>query len=145
MKWPSHHVNAIRNQKVILVWNSRRCEFSPVNSHFDSWSGKSLVSTCDVFNCLFPLDVQNDIQLLSRVFCYSWLVCLLGFWLRNAHRRTGNFRPGGGGGRAVNHLPKKFLQVAQIFTKQSKRNEGHTMQQHRTGIWKCQFFRVNTC
>ena len=21
--------------------------------------------------------------LLSRVFCYSWLVCLLGFWLRN--------------------------------------------------------------
>ena len=44
----------------------------------------SFVSTCDVFNCLFPLDVQNEIQLLSRVFCYSWLVCLLGFWLRNA-------------------------------------------------------------
>ena len=40
--------------------------------YFDSWS-----------NCLFPLDVQNEIQLLSRVFCYSWLVCLLGFWLRN--------------------------------------------------------------
>ena len=37
------------------------------------------MSTCDVFNCLFPLDVQNEIQLLSRVFCYSWLVCLLGF------------------------------------------------------------------
>ena len=34
--------------------------------------------------CLFPLNVQNEIQLLSRVFCYSWLVCLLGFWLRNA-------------------------------------------------------------
>ena len=51
--------------------------------YFDSWSGQSLVSTCDVFNCLFPLDVQNQIQLLSRVFCYSWLVCLLGFWLRN--------------------------------------------------------------
>ena len=41
------------------------------------------MSTCDVFNCLFPLDVQNEIQLLSEVFCYSWLVCLLGFWLRN--------------------------------------------------------------
>ena len=50
---------------------------------------------------------------------------------RHNHRRTGNFRPGG----AVNHLPKKFLQVAQIFTKQSKRNEGHTMQQHRP-YWK---------
>ena len=32
---------------------------------------------------LVLLDVQNEIQLLSRVFCYSWLVCLLGFWLRN--------------------------------------------------------------
>ena len=37
------------------------------------------------------------------------------------HRRTGNFLPGG----AVIHLPKKFLQVAQIFTKQSRGNWGH--------------------
>ena len=44
---------------------------------------QSLVSTCDVLNCLFLLDVQNEIQLLSRVFSYTWLVCLLGFWLRN--------------------------------------------------------------
>ena len=51
--------------------------------YFDSWSWQSFVSTCDVFNCLFPLNVRNEIQLLSRVFCYSWLVCLLGFWLRN--------------------------------------------------------------
>ena len=36
------------------------------------------------FNCLFPLDVQNEIQLLSTFSCYSRLVCLLGFWLRNA-------------------------------------------------------------
>ena len=27
---------------------------------------------------------HNERQLLSRFFCYSWLVCLLGFWLRNA-------------------------------------------------------------
>ena len=51
--------------------------------YFDRWSRQCFVSTCDVFNCLFPLDVQNEIQLLSEVFCYSWLVCLLGFWLRN--------------------------------------------------------------
>jgi len=31
------------------------------------------VSSCDVFNCLFLLGVQNDIQLLSRFFCTSWL------------------------------------------------------------------------
>ena len=36
------------------------------------------------------------------------------------HRRTGNFLPGG----AVNHLPKKISQVAQIFTKESERKEG---------------------
>ena len=52
--------------------------------YFDSWSWQSFVSTCDVFNCLFPPDVQNEIQLPSRFFSYSWLVCLLGFWLRNA-------------------------------------------------------------
>ena len=39
---------------------------------------------CLLSHCLFPLDVQNEIELLSRVFCYSWLVCLLGFWLRSA-------------------------------------------------------------
>ena len=48
--------------------------------YFDSWSWQSFVSTCGVFNCLFPLDAQNEMQLLSGVFCYSWLV---GFWLRN--------------------------------------------------------------
>ena len=51
--------------------------------YFDSWSWKSLVSICDVFNCLLPLDVENEIRLLSGVLCYLWLVCLLGFWLRN--------------------------------------------------------------
>ena len=51
--------------------------------YFDSWSWQSFVSTCGFFNCLFPLNVQNEIQLPSRVFGYSWLVCLLGFWLRN--------------------------------------------------------------
>ena len=35
--------------------------------YFDSWSWQSFVSTCDVFNCLFLLDVQNEIQLLSKV------------------------------------------------------------------------------
>ena len=51
--------------------------------YFDSRSWQSFVSTCNVLNCLFLLDVQSEIQLLSRVFCYSWLVCLLDFWLRN--------------------------------------------------------------
>ena len=54
------------------------------NLFTDSWNWQSFVLSCDVFNCLFPLVVQNEIQVLSRFFCHSWLVCLLGFWLRNA-------------------------------------------------------------
>ena len=52
--------------------------------YFDSRSWQSFASTCDVFNCLFPLDVQNEIQLLSGVFCYSWRVCLVGFCIGNS-------------------------------------------------------------
>ena len=52
-----------------------------MNLTADAGTQWSFVSTCDVFNCLFPLDVQNEIQLLSEVFCYSLLICLLGFWL----------------------------------------------------------------
>ena len=54
------------------------------NLFTDSWSWQSFVSSWDVFNCLFLLDAQNEIQLLSRFFCNLWLVCLLRFWLRNA-------------------------------------------------------------
>ena len=62
----------------------RKIYASSGNLFTDSWSWQSFVSSCDVFNCLFLLDVQNEIQLLSRFFCNSWLVCLLRFWLRNA-------------------------------------------------------------
>ena len=54
------------------------------NFFTDSWSWQSFVLSCDVFNCLFLLDVQNELRLLSRVFFYSCLVWLLRFWLRNA-------------------------------------------------------------
>ena len=44
----------------------------------------SFVSSCDVLNCLFLLGVQNEIQLLSRLFYNLWLVCLLHFFFTNA-------------------------------------------------------------
>ena len=50
-------------------------------------------------NCFFPLNVQSEIQLLSRVFCYSWLVCLLGFWLTNSKNSGERSEPSGGLGR----------------------------------------------
>lgn len=41
------------------------------------------------------------------------------------HRRTGNFSPGRGGDGYP--FAKTFSQVTKIFTKQLKRNDGHTM------------------
>ena len=49
----------------------------------NSWGWQSFVSSCDVSNCLFRLDVQNEIQLLPRCFCNSWFF-LLRFLLTNA-------------------------------------------------------------
>ena len=50
----------------------------------DSWSLQSFVSSCDVLNWLFLLGLQNEIQLLSKLFCNSWLVFLLRSLLTNA-------------------------------------------------------------
>ena len=41
-----------------------------------------------------------------------------------------------GQGGAVNHLPKNFLQVAQIFTNRLNRHEGRCNNIGRTRIWK---------
>ena len=55
--------------------------------YFDSWKRQSFVSTCFFFVVFVVFVVfvflQNEILLLSAVFCHSWLVCLLSFWLRN--------------------------------------------------------------
>ena len=71
---------------IVTRWSRSTSNFNAlIGQNLTSEFMRSFVSTRDVFNCLFPLDVQNEIQLLSRVFCYSWLlVCLLNFWLRNA-------------------------------------------------------------
>ena len=49
-----------------------------------SWNLFTLTAEADrvlcqlvMFLTFFPLDVQNEIQLLLRVFCYSWLQCSL--------------------------------------------------------------------
>ena len=78
-----HALRPIFVLRLVKIWQVSSCSILKV-VYFDSWSWQSFVSTCDVFSCVFLLDVQNEIQLLSRVVCYPWLVCLLGFWLRNA-------------------------------------------------------------
>ena len=54
-----HAGNLCNILKLVLLWQLKLVDF--------------FVNRC----------TRNEIQLLSRVFCYSWLVCLLGFWLRN--------------------------------------------------------------
>ena len=73
---------------LVKIWQVSSC--GQIMQHLEScllWQLKLTefwVNLWCFYICLFPLDVQNEIQLLSRVFSYSWLVCLLGFWLRNA-------------------------------------------------------------
>ena len=48
--------------------------------NFDSWSWQSFESTCDFFNCLFPLDVQwNTAAIKSLLLFMAGL--FIGFWL----------------------------------------------------------------
>ena len=50
--------------------------------YFDRWSWQCFVSTCNV-SVFVHWMYKMEFHLLSRVFCYSWLVCLFGLWLRN--------------------------------------------------------------
>ena len=76
------------------------------------------------FTCALQEKLLHFLSLPSCITC-------MGMVINSAHtlQACGQFFARGSGG--VNHLPKKFSQVAQIFTKQSKRNEGRKMQQHR--------------
>ena len=75
----------------VLIGQNLTAEFMRI-IYAESWNLFTLTAEADrvlcqlviFLNCLFPLDVENEIQLLSRVFCYSWLVCFLGFWLWKA-------------------------------------------------------------
>ena len=74
---------------LVKIWQVSSC--GKLMQH-RSWNLFTLTAEADrvlcqlvmFLNCLFPLDVQHEIQVLSRVFCYSWLVCLLVFWFRDA-------------------------------------------------------------
>ena len=55
------------------------------NLFTDSSSWQSFVSSdLIMFYPSFCSGSTNEIHLLSKLFCYSWLACLLCFWLRNA-------------------------------------------------------------
>ena len=70
IKWNlSHHGHALVTLYVQFLRSDR--------SKWDRWVHaenlyKRFVSSCNAFNCLFPLDVQNEIPRLSRFFCYLW-------------------------------------------------------------------------
>ena len=75
--------HALRPIWLVKIWQVSSCE--KIMQHLENcllWQLKlkSFVTTCNVFNCLFLLDVQNEVQLLSRVFCYSWFVYWVFGW-----------------------------------------------------------------
>ena len=51
------------------------------NVYFDSWSWQSFESTCDVCNCLFPLDVKNEYSCYQEYsLSHGWFVyCVFGW------------------------------------------------------------------
>ena len=49
----------------------------------DNWSWQSFVSSCDIFTCLFSLELQNEIQLLSKFLLLFLAGLFIGLWLRN--------------------------------------------------------------
>ena len=77
-----HHVHALVTLYVQFLCSdwSKFDRWVHVENLCTSWILFTLTAEADTvlwcFNCLFPLDVQNEIQLLSGVICYSWLVCI---------------------------------------------------------------------
>ena len=63
MKWPSHNVNAIRNQKVIPVWNSRECEFSRANTPLPS---DARIQSATIRGLGLTLEKKPALRRLSR-------------------------------------------------------------------------------
>ena len=73
----SHHSHVLVTLHVEFLcpdWSKLDRWVHMENSHsilklvcLDSWSWQSFARTCDVFNCLFPRDVQNEIQLISSL------------------------------------------------------------------------------
>ena len=83
----SHHTHAL-----ITLYVQFSCSDWP---KFDGWihaenlcsvwklawfSWLSFVSSSDVFNCLFLLDIQNEIRLLSRSVIHGWFVYCAFAW-----------------------------------------------------------------
>ena len=76
MKLPSHNVNAIGSQKVIPVWNSRRCEFSQVNSPQVRWqcspSPLKLITSQVVEGMWFCMGI-SEVNGLKYIVLFLWV------------------------------------------------------------------------
>ena len=71
MKWPSHHVNAIRNQKVMSVWNSRQWDFSHVNTPLEGGGNAAIFSFTN-----FHVKVLSSRQICFCECIQSSIYCL---------------------------------------------------------------------
>ena len=85
MKWPSHHVNAIQNQKVIPVWNSCRSDFSHVNTPSDAYLLLAPDYMISDFHCgtkfvFSPHDTRMKLHTRARI-SFRLKTGMNSFWL----------------------------------------------------------------
>ena len=141
----------MRTRRIIVLVKSNQLVKNIETKHLQVAKRDSaaivLVFKAGAFRCLQPSSSstnQNAALIIDHQFDFTkYFYSLFQHRLHCSHRRRGNFLPGG----AVNHLPKKISQVAQIFTKKSKRNEGHIAITQAVLAYEggsIQFFRVNT-
>ena len=81
---------------LVKIWKVSSCGAENVCSilnlvNLDSWRWQSFVSSCDVFNCLFPLDVQNEIK-ESSVIHGKFVYWVFGWEIRRLSKSEIRFR-----------------------------------------------------
>ena len=91
MKWPTRHVSAIGNQKVIPVWNSRWCEFSHVNTLLFGYGQKSKKYTFFIFFPVLRLfiifyyyintnEIPSELSRENLISSHVKITCYLHVW-----------------------------------------------------------------
>ena len=100
------------------------------------WKIKSFLLKTPLWKAIYIFKFDNTFNRgtqrlvsLNYMFGEANILPRIFFCLTTRHRRTGNFLPGGGGGGAVNHLPKNYCKLPQIL--QNSRKETRVMQQNR--------------
>ena len=134
MKWPSHNVNTIQNKKVIPVWNSRRCEFSHVNTL--RWQTEN---TSYATLCVGVLERKRILLRKSNLFetslhlaYFHHKYCLSYRWGKLLRRNIVIFMA-----VEAHLLPRKELGPAIIISPRARQGRGRTISTRAVSLLLC--------